>query len=108
MRRKVIINKAMMGVIIMEEKVEKVYSNLVSIEVSNFDLIFNFAQRNGDTNMPKPEDIVASVIMSPQHAKIFSQVLTENVKNYEDIFGTLNIVADVAALARVQKQPVKE
>lgn len=78
------------------------------MEVSNFDIIFNFAQRKGDSNIPKPEDVVASVIMSPQHAKVFAQLLTENVKTYEDVFGTLNIIADAAALERAKKQNVKE
>lgn len=92
----------------MGEKVEKVYSNQVMLEVSNFDMTFTFAQRKGQSAVPNPEDIVAEVIMSPQHAKVLSKVLSQNIQNYEEIFGILNVEPEASAADRVTKLVERE
>lgn len=45
----------------MGDKVGKMYSNQVVMEVSNFDITFRFAQRNGQANIPQPEDIITEM-----------------------------------------------
>jgi hypothetical protein len=35
------------------------------------------------------------ITMSPQHAKVFSRVLAENVKKYEETFGEIKVPAEL-------------
>lgn len=41
--------------------------------------------------------------MSPQHAKVFAQLLSLNVKNYEEIFGFINTEPKADAIDKVNK-----
>lgn len=72
-----------------ERKVEAIYSNNVNIKISTYDVIMTFALANSD-------EIVAlnRIYMSPQHAKAFSVLLSQNVEAYERAFGIINIEPD--------------
>lgn len=71
-------------------KVNKCYANWVSIESNLFDVNLQFGQNNtpdnGDSKVP-----LAQIIMSPQHAKVLGIMLMQNIRNYEEKFGKINI-----------------
>lgn len=67
------------------------YSNLAAIRHSREEFIFDFAFIFPDGPLGK---LVARVILSPAHAKRFSEALQENIKRYEEMFGPI-VPADV-------------
>jgi hypothetical protein len=76
----------------MSEKKLPVYSNFVGMEMTIFDMTLVFAtKRAGENPKVGPEDVVAEVVMSPQHAKSFLQMFEKNIKEYEEAFGEINI-----------------
>jgi Protein of unknown function (DUF3467). len=76
----------------MGEKRQPVYSNFVGMEMTIYDMTLIFAsKRAGENPQVTPEDIVAEVVMSPQHAKSFLQMFEKNLKDYEEAFGEINI-----------------
>jgi hypothetical protein len=67
----------------------EVYSNSVELKMSVFDFELVFGKiLTGDEKKLVIEERV-SVSMSPQHAKVFLKVLSDNVKNYEMRFGPI-------------------
>lgn len=62
------------------------YSNLAAIRHSREEFIFDFAFIFPDGPMGK---LVARVILSPAHAKRFSEALQENLRRYEEMFGPI-------------------
>ncbi|MCI4445877.1 MAG: DUF3467 domain-containing protein [Candidatus Aminicenantes bacterium] len=67
------------------------YSNLAAIRHSREEFIFDFAFIFPDGPMGK---LLARIILSPAHAKRFSEALQENIKRYEEMFGPI-VPADV-------------
>lgn len=62
-----------------------VYSNSVNLSMQIFDLSMSF-----NVNHPNGQvDEKVQVFMSPQHAKLFSQILSENILKYEEVFGSI-------------------
>lgn len=75
--------------IIGDEDIPVFYANATQTASTYFDFTYVFGQ-----NWPQPgrdASIRASVriVMSPQHAKIFSKALTENLRQYEETFGVM-------------------
>lgn len=68
------------------------YSNIVSIESSNYDLFMHFGIKK-DRSIPEltDNDIDFSVVMSMQHAKALYNVLGDNLRKYEETFGKIII-----------------
>ena len=79
------------------EDFQIVYSNAITISISNVDFAFDigyFSSKNAivqGTEVTIPIDIKSRVIMSPQHAKIFSDLLMTNIHQYESDFGEIQI-----------------
>lgn len=81
----------------MENNIERKYCNVVGIEASNYDINFSFGSRrsqNGPNIGVSQDEVVAEIVMSPQHAKVFAMTLMNTIKQFEEIFGEINIVAD--------------
>ncbi|MBU1183837.1 MAG: DUF3467 domain-containing protein [Proteobacteria bacterium] len=75
------------------EHLDAVYSNHVQLNISVWDVIFDFGTvdpRPGTDQAPKAF-IHNRIIMSPNHAKQFAKILNENIGKYEEIFGVLNV-----------------
>jgi hypothetical protein len=72
------------------EGVPTFYANNANFKTSLWDLTIDFGVIVGQssTGGPKIQD-VATVIMSPQHAKIFVEVLARNIQGYEEQFGEI-------------------
>ena len=67
-----------------DEDVKGVYSNLMQIVHTKEEFVFDFF-----LNAP-PQGILASrVILSPGHAKRIAAALAENIKKYEEKFGSI-------------------
>lgn len=69
--------------------VDPVYSNMVNIIHGPFDFTFNFVKVS-----PPTGDVVARVMMSPQHAKALLKALQENIGKYENSFGEIKDTPD--------------
>jgi hypothetical protein len=69
-------------------KAEATYSDFAIISKNALGITFDFGQRmpgGGQVN------IVSRVAMSPQHAKLFAQLLAQNIKKYEDQYGSIDL-----------------
>lgn len=73
------------------DKIEARYSDFAIVSQNGLGFNFDFGQR-----MPnkKEVNIVGRVALSPQHAKLFSKLLAENVKKYEEKFGEIKLPRD--------------
>ncbi len=64
------------------------YSNFVLITHNQSEFLIDFARVL--PGVPKAK-VYSRIIMTPQHVKSLEKVLTENIKKYEDKFGTISI-----------------
>jgi hypothetical protein len=62
------------------------YSNLAAIRHTKEEFIFDFAFIFPDGPMGK---LISRVILSPAHAKRFTEALEANIKRYEENFGPI-------------------
>ncbi|MEA2512338.1 MAG: hypothetical protein QOJ59_1825 [Thermomicrobiales bacterium] len=69
------------------------YANNVGFRISVWDFALDFGMMIDANDERILVRDAATVIMSPQHAKVFSEVLARNVKNYEEQFGELKVSA---------------
>lgn len=86
---------------------KSVYSNNVQFTISPWDVVFMFGENQGvkDNQILLVEQTVR-VVMSPQHAKVFSQVLRDQINKFEEAFGTINIPTNPQAQPDAQaKKP---
>lgn len=69
-----------------------IYANNISLSVTQWDFRFVYGRivHSDDKNVDIENEIM--VYMSPQHAKAMSNILVENLKKYEETFGTINLV----------------
>lgn len=70
------------------DKVEARYSDFAIVSKNALGFNLDFAQRMPGANQV---NIVTRIAMSPQHAKLFSQVLAKNIERYEQEFGEISI-----------------
>lgn len=75
--------------------VERVYSNSVNIETSLYDFCFKFGLRDREQGEKNESDLVASLFMSPQHAKSFFLLLEQNIKAYENQLGEIKLPDEI-------------
>lgn len=78
----------------MEEKnLEKqvIYTNSIGIEASIFDIKLDLKYLSTDDNDKKTTKDLCEVVMSPQHAKAFSNVLKNTIEAYEKQFGEIEL-----------------
>ena len=71
------------------ESLPMFYANNVALKCSLWDFVLDFGLLHEAT----PQRIVyrdeVRVIMSPQHAKVFAQLLTDHINQYVDKFGPI-------------------
>ena len=74
---------------IKEDVASGVYSNLVIINHSPTEFVFDFV-----TMMPgfSKAKVTSRIILAPQHAKKFLSALSQNVSNFEKQNGTIKVV----------------
>ena len=71
-----------------EKTAEGIYSNLAIISHSQAEFIIDFTRIL--PGVPKAK-VHARVIMTPQHAKLFSNALVDNIVKYESNNGTIEM-----------------
>ena len=74
------------------EQINAYYSNRVQLFTSNSDIILDFMMTEPPLTKTPKAVFQARIIMSPQHAKQFSIVLSENIKKFEETFGPISAV----------------
>jgi hypothetical protein len=68
------------------------YSNRAELFISNSDIIIDFVMVEPASHGKKPKLVFQTrVILSPQHAKQLSIVLSQNIEKYEETFGPINL-----------------
>lgn len=71
-----------------EKEAEGIYANLVMIAHSPTEMIIDFARVM--PRMPKAR-VQSRIIMTPMHAKMLLQALTENIKKFEKQYGEIKM-----------------
>lgn len=69
-----------------EEMADGIYSNLAIITHSNAEFVIDFV--NVMPGIPKAK-VKSRIVLTPQHAKRFLKALTDNIKKFESINGTI-------------------
>jgi len=72
-----------------EKEAEGIYSNFVLISHSPAEFIIDFTRML--PGVPKTK-VFARIIMTPQHAKSFSEALKENISKFEKEFGEVKML----------------
>jgi len=72
-----------------EKEAEGIYSNFVLISHSAAEFIIDFTRML--PGVPKTK-VFARIIMTPQHAKSFSEALKENISKFEKEFGEIKML----------------
>lgn len=70
------------------------YTNHIGIGMTNYDITMTVAHRMGPAEPEEQitdEQIKCNIVMSPQHAKAFANILIENIRQYEELFGTITV-----------------
>ncbi len=75
---------------------DAIYSNLVVIQHSPSEFIFDFARVL--PNMPTAK-VGARIVMTPMHTKLLLRALQENIEKYEAQFGVIYVPQEGDALA---------
>jgi len=71
-----------------------IYSNLTFLNVTGNEFIFDFGSIVPGQDTFK---VQSRIIMSPQHAKRFSSLIQNSIKNYEDKFGNIPSIEEQPA-----------
>jgi len=80
------------------------YSNRVQIQLSSWDFNFEFAQLLIVPNDQEGQaatvavNAIQRIVMSPQHAKAFLEILRQNVEEWEKQFGEIQLVSSGTTL----------
>ncbi|MFQ6103434.1 MAG: DUF3467 domain-containing protein [Candidatus Glassbacteria bacterium] len=69
-----------------EKEAEGIYSNFVLITHTPSEFLLDFARVM--PGVPKAK-VYARIVMTPQHTKSLEKVLSDNIRKYEDKFGTI-------------------
>lgn len=75
---------------------DAIYSNLVVIQHSPSEFIFDFARVL--PNMPTAK-VGARIVMTPMHTRLLLRALQENIEKYEAQFGPIYVPQEGDALA---------
>lgn len=77
-----------MNINIDTDKIDAKFCDQVMLNTAVFGLTFDFIQQ---IPQMKTARVLSRIAMSPQHAKIFSEMLSLNIKEYEKNFGEIKI-----------------
>lgn len=72
-----------------ENKPFKVYSNDIQIGMSVYDITIQLRQQT-----PDGAEVLGNVFLSPQHAKALVNILAQNVRQYEEYFGEIQLATE--------------
>lgn len=81
-----------------EKEAEGIYANIAMIMHSPTEIIMDFARVM--PRSPKSR-VLARIIMTPMHAKLMMQALTDNIKKYENQFGEIKVHGSADKMGKV-------
>lgn len=75
------------------------YSNGASVAPTYYDFQFNFTNQyvNGNQNDVFSQKNLCKIFMSPEHAKVFSMIISRNIAEYEKIFGEIKVPKEMVS-----------
>ncbi len=79
-----------MNVNVDNDKIDAKFCDQVMMNSGPFGMTFDFIQQ---IPQMKTARILSRIAMSPQHAKIFSEILSNGVKQYEENFGEIKLTS---------------
>lgn len=82
-------------------KNDVIYTNLINVSLSQFDIALDVCYREGNKVQSQTK-----VVMSPQHFKALVHMLMNNLKQYEELFGAINLEANQEVLHRLKDQGI--
>jgi hypothetical protein len=71
-----------------QERIQTVYSNIVRIGHTPYEFMMDFGQFQPEG---KRAFMDVRIVTSPQHAKALLRALKENIANYEEKYGVINV-----------------
>lgn len=83
-------NEQQIQVNIDPDKIEAKFCDQVMMNTTPFGITFDFLQQ---IPQMKSTRVLSRIAMSPQHAKIFSEILTNSLKEYESNFGEIQLTS---------------
>ena len=75
-----------------EEVAEGTYANLAMIAHSNSEFVIDFIRMMPGT--PKAK-VKSRIVITPEHAKRLMKALQDNIKKYEENFGSISASAEI-------------
>ncbi len=81
-------NQDQMNVNIDQDKIDAKFCDQVLTNFGPFGLTFDFMQI---LPQMKTTRVLSRIAMSPQHAKVFSEILANQIKQYESNFGEIKL-----------------
>ena len=85
-----------MNVNVDPDKIDAKFCDQIFMNSGPFGMTFDFIQQ---IPQMKTARILSRIAMSPQHAKIFSDILSNGVKQYEEKFGEIKLTAQMKSEA---------
>lgn len=73
---------------IAKDAIKALYSDIVFLQLNPLGITLDFGQH---LSAARRIEIVSRISLSPQHAKLFANTLTEHVKTYEKQFGEIKV-----------------
>lgn len=77
--------------IVQDANFKQIYSNTLRAGHTQFDVIVTFGHILLEAGAPTKNVDMVAVILSPQHAKVFSTLFAKVVAGYESIHGEINV-----------------
>jgi len=81
------------------------YSNNVTLTITPWDVVFIFGENQAVKDNILIVEHQAKITMSPQHAKVFAQVLVDNIAKWEQTFGPIVVPKQTSTGELETKKP---
>ncbi len=92
-------NEQQMQVNIDPDKIDAKYCDQVMLNTGPFGITMDFLQQ---IPQMKTARVLSRIAMSPQHAKIYSEILSNSLKEYEKNFGEIQLSTKMKDEAKKQ------
>ncbi len=84
-----------------EEEVPDFYVNSVRLLTSQYELLLQFGLKTHPEEDPKS---VVNIRMSPQHAKVMTLILKNNIREYEKNIGVINLLPQLISDLKLDEE----
>lgn len=81
-------NEQQLNVNIDPDKIDAKFCDQAMMNIGPFGMTYDFIQQ---IPQMKSARVLSRIAMSPQHAKVFSEIVANGIKQYEDMFGEIKL-----------------